>query len=324
MSRGSVAIIGAGMAGLSCATELAKFGVQPVIFDKGRGPGGRMATRRVELGAEAGSDTLHFDHGAQFFTARDSAFTATVGKWLVRGAASSWPAAGDDAYVGVPGMNGPLKLMARKLDVRWGERVEAIEHRDGLWHLKVGEQEEQFAHCIVAVPAEQAAVILDGSAPEFAAQAAAVQSLPCWAVMAAFDARLPIESDIIRSSGVTDGVAWAARNSAKPGRSGPESWVIHGSASLSQQILEVEPAAAAERLLQEFFAQAGIEPVEPVHLAAHRWRFARAGRAEGPPSLWDNSIKLGVAGDWLIEPRVEAAWLSGRALAEQMLESFQR
>ncbi|MXO56590.1 NAD(P)-binding protein [Altererythrobacter gangjinensis] len=314
------------MAGLSCATELAKYGVQPVIFDKGRGPGGRMATRRAELGTELGTklgqNTLHFDHGAQYFTARDPSFTATVGKWLVRGAASSWPAAGDNSYVGVPGMNGPLKLMARDLGVRWGERVDRIERNDGLWALTLGEAVEHYAQCVIAVPAEQAANLLAGNAPVFAEQAVAVQSSPCWALMVSFDARLPIDSDVMRST--VGGIAWAARNSAKPGRGGPESWVIHGSAELSREILEQEASDASARLLREFFAQAEIEPIEPVHLAAHRWRFAKAGKSDGPPSLWDNAIKLGVAGDWLIEPRVEAAWLSGRALAEQILESFQR
>ena len=38
-----VAIIGAGMAGLTCASRLAEAGHDVAVFDKGRGPGGRMA-----------------------------------------------------------------------------------------------------------------------------------------------------------------------------------------------------------------------------------------------------------------------------------------
>ena len=58
------AIIGAGMAGIACADALQAAGHAVAVFDKGRGPGGRMSTRRMEtpLG------TVAFDHGAQYFT----------------------------------------------------------------------------------------------------------------------------------------------------------------------------------------------------------------------------------------------------------------
>ena len=65
-----VAIIGAGMSGLACARRLVDAGLSPVVFDKGQGIGGRMATRRV--------DGLQFDHGAQYVTAQDSGFAAVL------------------------------------------------------------------------------------------------------------------------------------------------------------------------------------------------------------------------------------------------------
>jgi renalase len=65
-----IVIIGGGMAGLSAATALAKTGASVTVLDKGRGPGGRMAARRVEIGGEQ----VSFDHGAQYLTARDPAF----------------------------------------------------------------------------------------------------------------------------------------------------------------------------------------------------------------------------------------------------------
>jgi predicted NAD/FAD-dependent oxidoreductase len=42
-----IGIVGAGMAGLSCAEGLANHGHDVVLLDKGRGPGGRMSTRRT-------------------------------------------------------------------------------------------------------------------------------------------------------------------------------------------------------------------------------------------------------------------------------------
>ena len=99
----SIAIIGAGMAGLSCAVALARRGHKPVLFDKGRGPGGRMATRR----ADVNGTEVRFDHGAQYLTARDPRFVEAVEGWQSAGIVAPWPAAGEDAYVGTPAMNAP-------------------------------------------------------------------------------------------------------------------------------------------------------------------------------------------------------------------------
>ncbi|MDO9620329.1 MAG: FAD-dependent oxidoreductase, partial [Moraxellaceae bacterium] len=41
----SIAIIGAGMSGLSCASALQQLGHNVTVFDKSRGMGGRMSTR---------------------------------------------------------------------------------------------------------------------------------------------------------------------------------------------------------------------------------------------------------------------------------------
>ena len=59
-----VAVIGAGLAGLSCATALQAAGVVVRVYEKSRGPAGRMSTRR--------GDGWQCDHGAQYFTVRRS------------------------------------------------------------------------------------------------------------------------------------------------------------------------------------------------------------------------------------------------------------
>ena len=55
------AIIGAGLAGLSCAQALLLAGHTVHVFDKSRGPSGRMSTRR----AEGAAGPWQCDHGAQ-------------------------------------------------------------------------------------------------------------------------------------------------------------------------------------------------------------------------------------------------------------------
>jgi len=85
-----ILIIGGGMAGLSAASALAATGARIIVLDKGRGPGGRMAARRVEIAGEQ----VSFDHGAQYFTARDPDFQAEVALWEQADVAARWPAAG--------------------------------------------------------------------------------------------------------------------------------------------------------------------------------------------------------------------------------------
>ncbi|WP_068862021.1 NAD(P)/FAD-dependent oxidoreductase [Erythrobacter dokdonensis] len=306
-------VIGAGMAGLACATELARSGASVTVLDKGRGPGGRMATRRVEIAGE----TVSFDHGAQYFTARDAAFRDAVAAWEQAGVVARWPAAGEQAWVGVPGMNAPIRAMASALDVRWGVRAERL-LRDGTrWRVVAGELSFTAARVLVAVPAEQAAALLAEAAPELAALAAGVGSAPCWAVMAAFSERLSQAADTFRSDAAP--VSWAARNSAKPGRSGAEGWVIHASPARSRELLDVPREEVAHILLADFFAACRIAPVTPVHLDAHRWLYALPQPLAGEDARFDPALGLGIAGDWLHSPRVEGAFVSGRALAALVL-----
>lgn len=309
-----ILIIGGGMAGLSAATALAGEGRAVIVLDKGRGPGGRMAARRVELGGQA----VSFDHGAQYFTARDPAFRAAVAAWEAAGVAARWPAAGEEAWVGTPGMNGPIRAMAEPLDVRWGVRAEAITRSPDGWRIAAGEQTFTADTLLIAVPAEQAAVLLADAAPDLAALAGGVQSAPCWAVMAGFDAPQPISADTFRSD--TGPVSWAARNSAKPGRTGVETWVIHASPARSRELIDWPKEDAAAALLADFFAATGTAPATPTHCDAHRWLYALPQAIKGEGARFDPAVQIGMAGDYLHSPRVEGAWLSGRALAAAVFQ----
>ena len=304
-----IAIVGAGMAGLSCATRLAALGHEIALFDKGRGPGGRMATRRVE----ADGTTLSFDHGAQYFTARDPRFVEQVARWEREGVVARWDAAGKDAWVGTPAMNAPIKAMAGRHDVQFGTRIEQLLRDGDGWQLDgEGAPDRRFDAVVVALPAEQAGPLLQQHASAMGDLADTTSSAPCWTIMAAFEQRLPSEQDTIRHHGA---IGWAARNNAKPGRGSAECWVVQASPDWSRTHLEDE-ATAVETALLDQLADAIGAPLPPrLAISAHRWRFARSGAA-GEEVLWDAQQRIGVCGDWLIGPRVEAAYLSGRILAE--------
>lgn len=310
-----ILIIGAGMAGLACASVLSEAGREVRVLDKGRGPGGRMAARRTEIAGE----TVSFDHGAQYFTARDPVFREAVEHWSALGIVARWSAVGDEAWVGIPGMNGPIRAMADKLDVNWSTQVERIAQSGTTWSIATGDAVFVADTVLIAVPAEQASELLKLPAPNLAAIAAEVDSAPCWAVMAGFAQPLDIAKDALRDPGAA--ISWAARNSAKPGRGGEDCWVLHASPARSREILDLPKEEVATLLLADFFEQTGARPVEPIHLTAHRWLYAMPASIKGEPSRFDTDQGIGIAGDYLHSPRVEGAFLSGRALAEQVLAS---
>jgi len=111
-------VIGAGMAGLTCARALSTAGQEVRLLDKGRGIGGRMATRRITTGW----GELRFDHGAQYFTARHPDFESLLIE--LNGAVAPWEVGATETYhVGLPGMSGLLRAMAAGLDVSTETKV---------------------------------------------------------------------------------------------------------------------------------------------------------------------------------------------------------
>ncbi len=308
-----IAIIGAGMAGLSCADALTVAGHDVALFDKGRGPGGRMSTRRVETSAGHAS----FDHGAQYFTVRDPNFAGLVADWSTRGLAARWPDAGSDTWVGVPSMNAVIKHMAQHHHVEFGFLVKGLTRKNEKWQV-VSEtaMRGDFDAVVLALPAEQAASILALYDFSMARSALLARSQPCWTAMFAFASAVLCRDNIIKDAGP---IAWAARNNAKPGRGALECWVVQANATWSSEHLEESADFVAEALKQILAESIGAPIPEAIFVTAHRWRYAlSSGTALG--SLWNDDIHLGVCGDWLLGPRVECAWLSGQALALQMLD----
>ncbi|MEO9131478.1 MAG: NAD(P)-binding protein [Sphingomonas sp.] len=308
-----IGIVGAGMAGLACADALKHQDHDVTLFDKGRGPGGRISTRRVETPLGEAS----FDHGAQYFTARDPAFRRLVADWADRGLAARWQPAGAEAWVGVPGMNAIVKTMADGHRAHGSSLVQGLARLDHGWQLLGdGLSTDAFDAIIVAVPAEQAATLLGSHDLGLARHALMARSQPCWTAMFVLDAPLDTQRLVLRDQGV---IGWAARNSAKPGRTGPETWVVQANGGWSSDAIEASPAWVEEQLLAALADALGIAIPVPIASLSHRWRYALSAGIGGGP-LWNPELRLGVCGDWLVGPRIESAWLSGRALARAVGE----
>ena len=319
-----VAVIGAGMSGLMCARTLADHGQRVRVFEKSRGPGGRMSTRRA--------GELSFDHGAQYFTVRDPRFQHLVRTWLDDGLVAPWAGAiavvgqgaleiEDDPterFVGVPGMNAVCRHLATDLDVAYGVRIAGLARDGSRWRLHAGDEEiGRFDAVVVSAPAPQTASLLAEVAPGLGERAAAVEMAPCWAVMVRFaePLGLPFDGAFVHGSPLS----WVARNDSKPGRPPLETWVLHGSPEWSEKHLEVGTERAARRLVDAFREALGRDLAAPDHLLAHRWRFALPTDRLPEPCRFDPELAVAACGDWAGGPRVEGAFLSGGAAASRLL-----
>jgi renalase len=286
-----------------------------------------MATRRTESG-------LQFDHGAQYFTVRDPRSQRFLNAWQADGIVQPWKGrivslrngtveyekTPTNRFVAGPGMNAVCKQLARDLDVRTNTRVAPPSRQDENW-LVLDDEGQELGHfdiVIVSAPAPQAAeLLLD--APDLAARALSVKVDGCWAVLAEFPRRLPMEFD---GAFVQDSpLSWIARNASKPGRDASlETWVLHASADWTQKHLEEEAEVVRVELISAFEEATGLVGVKPKYSTSHRWRFALPVNPLPDPCLFDGQRRIGACGDWCAGPRVEGAMLSGLAVAEKVLD----
>lgn len=318
-------MIGAGVSGLTCARTLSDHGLQVVVFDKARGCGGRASTRR--------HDDLAFDHGAQYFTARDPRFARWVTAWEHEGVLRRWdgtivglrqgqvtPGEGSTPrFVGVPGMSALTRHLAAECTLRQSFHVEGlVVERGGLSLVaRDGRREGAFDAVVLAAPAPQTAALAASLSPALSARAETAAYAPCWAVMLAFASPLPLAFD---GAFVADSpLSWVARNSSKPGRPQTECWVLHAAPEWSVSHFDDAPDAVVDALSHAFAAAAGIRLPTATSALAHRWAYALPTSPLPEECVFDASARVGACGDWCAGPRVEGAFLSGAALAGRLL-----
>jgi renalase len=186
----------------------------------------------------------------------------------------------------------------------------------------------------LAMPPAQAAVLLAGHQDAWADALMARRMEPRWTLMAVTD-----DLDWPWDAAEPDHgpLAWVLRNDRVPGRTAPAGmavWTAHATAEWSAAHLEDEPQAVTNQLQAALRAQLPAASnlnasVRFHHANAHRWRYAAPavdcdGSFDGDEFWWDESLGLGVCGEFLAGGGIEAAWHSGDELADRMAVSFER
>jgi hypothetical protein len=310
-----IVIIGAGLAGLLCGRTLSAAGHDVTLLDKGRSPGGRLATRRL--------GPARLDHGAQFFTVRSDDFAAHVQHWQHDGLVHEWcrgfTPSGDGfpRYAVAGGMNRLAKHLAEGLDVRCNTLAFAVRPGAGCWEVQLDDNSVLPADALVVTcPLPQSFSLLVSSGVE----------LPVDLRQTEYDRTLSILVTLDRPGAVpapgglqnpNDVFSFIGDNVAKGASSHP-ALTFHAAAAWSESHWDDPRDDITAALLGH--AAPWIGDASVLKVSPKRWRFATP-RTIWPEACWfDDSgpAPLVLAGDAFAGPRVEGAALSGLAAAASL------
>jgi renalase len=323
-----MAVIGAGIAGLSCAQTLRRAGFYVDVFEQDRVIGGRIAT--VRQGGHS------FDHGAQYVTARGASFGSYLDELTGTGYAARWKPKTNETgengvqmqpwFVGTPGMSAVVRPLAEGLRIHTGRKVHTISRaeskNDSAWSVWFEDQTAAgpFSAVVIAVPAPQARLLL-GKLDELAAPLSRVRMMPCWALTAAFSNPVLPQQDVF--SDMSEVIRWVSKNNNKPGRAkGSETIVVHASPGYSRESEDVEPEVIAEELWTEVARALSLSTMRPDFMQAQLWRFGLVDQSLGESYLFSSRHMVGVTGDWCLGRLAEHAYDSGQALGRVIVNAI--
>ena len=308
-----VVVIGAGLAGLMAAKQLHNNGHDVVVLDKGKSPGGRLATRRI------GDSTL--DHGAQFFTVRESEFDHRVQEWVQAGIVREWCTGfssqdGHPRYIGTHGMNGIAKHLAQGLKIHCNTFVfEVTRNEDTTWSIKIDDGTVfQSDALVVTCPLPQAYSLLITAHVDIPEALFKCEYDRTIGLLAVLDG----ESAVPAPGGVqnpSESLQFVADNYMK-GISHIPALTLHFSPAFSEQHWDDEPHALHQLLVHH--AQPFLGNSRIVESQVKKWRFATP-RTPWQERIWQHE-SLVIAGDAMSRPKVEGAALSGLAAANAISE----
>ena len=322
-----VAVIGAGISGLALANKLKKY-FEVVVFEKSRGYGGRVATRRA--------GEFIFDHGAQFFKVKTDEFREYIKPMIDKGIVDIWKARfveidngkitnnriwGDDPsnYVGTPSMNSIGKYMADGLDVRLSEKVANVA-QGTKWELydEAGANIGEFDWVVSAIPPKQVIEMIPDVINLYS-KISSYEMLACYSLMLGYEEKMDIGFDAALIKGVD--ISWLSVNSSKLPGANNTTFLIHSTNKWASQNIDRDRDWVKGYLCNELSNLVPIKTESANYIGLQGWRYANIKKQNNIEFFLDKDNKFGLCGDWFVQGRIEAAYLSGSHLGDQMLIS---
>ncbi|MEC8866938.1 MAG: FAD-dependent oxidoreductase [Verrucomicrobiota bacterium] len=317
-----ILVVGAGISGCVCAYQLSKAGHDVVVIEKGRGVGGRMATRRV--------GGARIDHGAQFLTARSTRMLALLEGWKTNCDVMPWydriPNRPDlptrIRYRGSEGMTSPVKRLAQSFSSELGFFVDRIVRREDGWLVvEAGNEERRLVadHLVLTLPSVQMLDLFDRSSlaldHETMERLRSIRHTRCLALLGLMEDKSSLSHPGATTHPV-DQVDWLSDNQSK-GISEQPAFTLHASDAYSREFWEAPDEERAPFLLEVAEEKLGTRITQ---WSMHRWGFAKPVVTFGETHWHSMEMSLTMAGDGFGGERIENAALSGWDAADAVLE----
>jgi renalase len=339
-----VAVIGSGLAGSACAAGLRRAGAQVTVFEKAQTVGGRAATRRAGwIDASGAEQSVTFDDSTQHFTSAKRHFKPAVARAMAAGVVSAWRPRVHGVWpfelgqcLAASSMPSLCSHLLGDTTVHSNYTVRRLQRTgDGSWYVASDGMplSGSFHHVVMALPPAQAAVLLAGHQDKWADVLMAKRIEPCWTLTAVTDdVDWPWDAAQIDRGPLS----WVLRNDRVPGRAMPPGlavWTVHATAEWSAAHADDDQQALIDKLQSALQARlptssGGNGPASFHYANVHRGRYPGSpvdcSNSIGSNGVWwDESLGLGVCGNFLGDGGLEAAWYSGDELAHCMAVSFE-
>ncbi|NEQ50089.1 MAG: NAD(P)-binding protein [Leptolyngbya sp. SIO3F4] len=347
-----IAIVGAGVAGLTCGRMLQAAGHRVILLEKSRGVGGRLATRRLDVGG-------FVDHGAPYWAPQSVALKTLTQELLNQSLLNLWSAQGfvwdgqltlssTVAYCTEYGVNAIAKYLADGCDIRRQHRVTTLKRTAKGWRIKADGPDGcvQFSvdAVVLAIPAPQAVSLIDSLDDRAADTLRSVSYAPCLSLMVTYEV-LPDVLLLDHKQGwhitVHDSVlAWVSLESSKlVNASGLHALLLQSQPDFAAQYLEQLDALGADKSSAEALLQKTVDQMlmslatliqglcQPLESRLHRWRYSIVQQPYAQSLLTTRWPSLVACGDWCCpcpddETNLDAASKSGKAAAAMLLQNF--
>ncbi|WP_255524818.1 FAD-dependent oxidoreductase [Nodosilinea sp. FACHB-13] len=341
-----VVVIGAGLSGLTAARQLQQVGHQVIVIDKSRGLGGRLATRRRGFTA--------IDHGCRYLQPFSDSTLSFVPALLEAGVLQTWEPeaftleADGSLTAGLPGtlytapqgMSAVAKALASSLTIHHHWRATALTPLPEGWRIEgetlSSDRQEQPSSIeakavVVAIPAPQAAALIDRAAPQnegLSKLMHQLQNVEFDAVITAMagyssDESASLPSQTSRGGWMVGGnshpiLRWAALDSSKRTDSQEPVAVVHSSTVFAANNIDrSDLEAVGQELLAAAAGSLASWLGSPTWMQVHRWRYGFVRQPLGSPVLHSPAVPTLVGcGDWCSGGNVEGAIASGYRAAE--------
>lgn len=314
-----IALIGAGAAGAACVSVLRSRGADFSVFEKARGAGGRLATRRVTLTPDAVE--LRYDHGAPFFLLNQANLSPIAQELQKNGVIQPT----QNGFASCPDMPRMVKEMLGNVPVHFNTEVQNLERRNNGWYVQAKLKTDNdrletygpFEKVVITAPTPQALKILEGQNCSWLGELRVASYSPCWALL--FSVRQSeFQQSLAKSTMISDLIL----QNSKPGRSVPQgisSWVAFASPEWSSAQLESDNSVVQETLLEEALRMIDASKERVIHSTVHRWRYSQIRSSINQSALFDDTNGLYYAGDACLGSGVEGALVSGALLGQHFV-----